>query len=73
MEIAGPELVRRYKANYGIPDRAPITEEMVLHHWTLERRLTAELLSSDPTYRWNAFERCYSTLYSELPWLNELS
>jgi SAM-dependent methyltransferase len=73
MEIAGPELVRRYKANYGIPDRAPITEEMVLHHWTLERRLTAELLSSDPTYRWNVFERCYSTLYSELPWLNELS
>jgi SAM-dependent methyltransferase len=73
MEINGPELVRRYKANYGIPDRAPITEEMVLHHWALERRLTTELLSSDPASRWNVFERCYSTLYSELPWLNELS
>ena len=73
MEINGPELVRRYKANYGIPDRAAITEEMVLHHWTLERRLTTELLSSDPAGRWNVFERCYSTLYSELPWLNELS
>lgn len=72
-EIRGPELVRRYKANYGIPDRAPITEEMVLHHWALERRLTTELLSSDPACRWNVFERCYSTLYSELPWLNELS
>jgi SAM-dependent methyltransferase len=73
MEISGPELVRRYKANYRIPDRAPITEEMILHHWALERRLTTELLSSDPASRWNVFERCYSTLYSEVPWLNELS
>ena len=73
MEINGPELVRRYKANYGIPDLAPITEEMVLHHWALERRLTTELLSSEPACRWQVFERCYSTLYSELPWLNELS
>ena len=73
MAIEGPELVRRYKANYGIPDRAPITEDMVRHHWSLERRLTAELLASDAAHRWRVFERCYSTLYSELPWLNELS
>jgi SAM-dependent methyltransferase len=73
MPIDGPELVRRYKANYGMPDRAAITEDMVLHHWALERRLTTELLSSDPARRWSVFERCYSTLYAELPWLNELS
>ena len=73
METNGRELVRRYKANYGIPDLAPITEEMVLHHWALERRLTTELLSSEPACRWQVFERCYSTLYAELPWLNELS
>jgi SAM-dependent methyltransferase len=72
-DVHGPELVRRYKANYGIPDLAPVTEQMVLHHWALERRLTNELLSSDPVYRWDVFERCYTTLYSELPWLNELT
>jgi SAM-dependent methyltransferase len=72
-DVHGPELVRRYKANYGIPDRAAVTEEMVLHHWTLERRLMNELLSSHPGHRWDVFERCYTTLYSELPWLNELN
>lgn len=73
IEIHGPELVRRYKANYGIPEYSTLTEEMVLYHWALERRLTTELLSSDPASRWDVFERCYTTLYSELPWLNELS
>jgi SAM-dependent methyltransferase len=68
----GAELVRRYKANYGIAERALVTEEMVHYHWTLERQLTSELLSSDPEHRWKAFERCYTRLYSELTWLNEL-
>jgi SAM-dependent methyltransferase len=71
-EFRGTELVRRYKNNYGIPDDAPVTEEMLLRHWMLERRLTCELLSSDPDHRWEVFERCYTTLYSELRWLNEL-
>lgn len=72
-EPRGLELVRRYKANYGIPDQVSVTEEMVLHHWTLERRLTNELLSSDPEHRWQVFERCYAALYSELRWLNDLT
>jgi SAM-dependent methyltransferase len=71
-EPRGFELVRRYKANYGIPDQSAVTEEMVLHHWALERRLTNELLSSDAEHRWEVFDRCYTTLYSELAWLNEL-
>ena len=49
-----------------------MTEEMILHHWALERRLTSELLASDPEHRWEVFERCYTMLYSELGWLNEL-
>ncbi|HEY7501155.1 MAG TPA: class I SAM-dependent methyltransferase [Vicinamibacterales bacterium] len=72
-DIHGPELVRRYKTNYGIPDGAPITEAMIRHHWALERRLTRELLSSEPAHRWDVFEHCYTTLYSELPWLNDLT
>jgi SAM-dependent methyltransferase len=72
-EPRGLELVRRYRVHYGIPEQAGLTEDMVLGHWTLERRLTGELLSSDPEHRWEVFERCYTTLYSELRWLNELS
>ncbi|HEY1303118.1 MAG TPA: methyltransferase domain-containing protein [Vicinamibacterales bacterium] len=71
-EPRGHELVRRYKANYRIPEESRVTEEMVLHHWTLERRLTKELLSSAPEQRWEVFERCYTSLYSELGWLNDL-
>jgi SAM-dependent methyltransferase len=70
-KMCGAELVRRYKVNYGIPAHAPVTEKMILHHWALERRLTSELLSSDPEHRREVFERCYTTLYSELQWLNE--
>lgn len=69
----GEELVRRYKANYHIPAEAQVTEQMVLKHWDLERALTAELKGSNEEDRWEVFERCYSTLYAELPWLNELT
>lgn len=69
----GEELVLRYKANYAIPADATITEEMALHHWDLEKRLTIQLLESTPSNRWEVFERCYSTLYAELDWLNRLS
>jgi SAM-dependent methyltransferase len=73
IDVSGPELVRRYRDNYGIPDDAPVTEEMALRHWTLERRLTNELLASTAERRWEVFERCYTTLYAELEWLNEFS
>jgi len=66
------DLVRRYNAHYGIPDASAASEEMILHHWALERRLASELQASDAEHRWEVFERCYTTLYSELRWLNEL-
>lgn len=68
----GPELVRRYNANYRLPEQATVSEEMILYHWALERSLARELLSSDAEHRWEVFERCYTTLYSELHWLNEI-
>ncbi len=70
-EPRGQELIDRYKRNYNIPTDAEITEEMILVHWELEKRLTKELLESTPENRWDVFERCYGTLYSELWWLNK--
>jgi 2-polyprenyl-3-methyl-5-hydroxy-6-metoxy-1,4-benzoquinol methylase len=71
MTPTGPELVARYRRNYNIPEEFPLTEEMVLHHWKLERSLRDELLSSTPDTRWEVFEKCYGRLYQELDWLNE--
>jgi SAM-dependent methyltransferase len=70
-EPRGQELIDRYKKNYNIPVDANITEEMILAHWELEKRLTKELLACNPENRWEVFERCYSTLYNELWWLNQ--
>lgn len=72
IEHSGPQLIRRYKQNYGIPDHIALTEELIQRHWSLERRLTSELLSADPAHRWEVFERCYTELYSELRWLTDL-
>lgn len=71
-EPRGEELIKRYRANYGIAADAVVTEEMVLTHWELEKRLRDELLESTPENRWDVFERCYSKLYSDLDWLNQL-
>jgi SAM-dependent methyltransferase len=62
------DLISKYKANYHLD--IPITEEMIQHHWNLERQLTKELLTSSPENRWEIFEQCYNCLYNELPWLN---
>ena len=70
-EPRGQELIDRYKRNYNIPTDVEITEEMILAHWELEKRLTKELLESNPENRWEIFERCYSMLYGELWWLNQ--
>jgi len=72
IEPRGQELVDRYKKNYNIPVCAHVTEEMILAHWELEKRLTKELLESNLDNRWETFERCYSTLYGEFDWLNRL-
>jgi hypothetical protein len=37
-EPAGIQLIKRYKNNYKIPDEAPITEDMIRHHWKLEKK-----------------------------------
>jgi SAM-dependent methyltransferase len=69
----GAKLINRYKRNYAIPNEALVTEEMILGHWDMERRLTQELLASRPEQRWEVFERCYSELYGSLDWLNRLT
>ena len=71
-EPRGQELVDRYRWNYGIAKDVPLTEAMILAHWSLEQKLTKELLESSPENRWETFERCYTTLYGELDWLNRL-
>ena len=72
-EPAGTQLIKRYKNNYNIPDGAPVTEDMIMHHWILEKRLTQELKKSTPENRWDVFEKAYTKLYHELPWLNEFT
>lgn len=71
-EPRGAKLVARYRRNYGIPDDALITEEMILAHWELEKRLAGELIRSERDDRREVFERCYSELYGRLEWLNRL-
>lgn len=73
MEPRGKKLITRYKKTYNIPAEVDITEEMILTHWNLEKRLTAELLESNPEDRWATFDRCYTNLYTELEWLNQFS
>ena len=72
-EPRGQELVERYKKFYCIPPEAEITEEMVLSHWELEKRLTGEILESSRENRWEVTDRCYTELYSRLDWLNKYS
>lgn len=71
-EPRGQEPINRYRWNYGIAEDVSLTEEMIPTHWSLERRLTRELLASTRESRWATFERCYTTLYGELDWLNRL-
>lgn len=71
--ITETELVQRYRLNYGIPPDVELTREQIQRHFDLERSLTEELLASDQTSRFDTFERCYSRLYSELPWLNSVA
>lgn len=65
------ELISRYKRKFGIAKNYPLSEAMVLQHWELERRLAKELLASRREDRWAVFERCYTALYRNCPWLNE--
>ncbi len=73
MEPRGNELIERYKATYLIPIEAPITEQMILFHWELEKELTQDLLSSTPQNRWQTFDRSYTRLYSELEWIHRFA
>lgn len=58
----------RYRTIYGLDDRVGLAQ--VRAHEALERELTDQLLCSTPDTRWETFERAYTRLYSELPWLN---
>ncbi|KAA8966045.1 MAG: class I SAM-dependent methyltransferase [Mycobacterium sp.] len=73
MAPRGDKLIARYKKTYGIPAEANITEQMILDHWNLEKKLTVELLESTPENRWETFDACYTRLYKELGWLNQFS
>jgi SAM-dependent methyltransferase len=66
----GTDLVRRYRDNYGVSEEEPLTEEMVLRHWNLERRLTRGLLTAPADGRAQSFHQAYDELYRSLPWLN---
>ncbi len=65
------ELVSRYKRKFGLAPTYPLSEHMVRQHWDLERRLARELLDSPREERWNTFERAYTSLYTNCPWLND--
>jgi 2-polyprenyl-3-methyl-5-hydroxy-6-metoxy-1,4-benzoquinol methylase len=64
----GQELLNRYCLTYGLLEGS-IAVSQVLQHIKLERKLTTELLSSEPHNRQEVFERCYHELYEKLPWL----
>ncbi|AMK78376.1 hypothetical protein A1342_06015 [Methylomonas methanica] len=70
-EPRGQELINRYRANYGIPKEVNLTEEDILEHWNLELQLTKQLLESSRDNRWEIFEKSYTTLYTQLEWLNK--
>jgi SAM-dependent methyltransferase len=73
MILSGENLVRRYKKFFRISEQTPISEQMVITHWELERQLTHDLLNTRPEERWETFERSYSQLYQTISWLNKLS
>lgn len=64
-------LVDRYRRKFHLSPSYPLTVDMVRRHWDLERRLARELLDSKPDERWDVFEKAYTTLYTNCPWLNE--
>jgi 2-polyprenyl-3-methyl-5-hydroxy-6-metoxy-1,4-benzoquinol methylase len=66
---SGDALMRRYRSNYGLDDDVALTPEQVRFHLELERSLTDDLRASTPENRRATFERCYSELYRQLPWL----
>ncbi|WP_048118526.1 class I SAM-dependent methyltransferase [Methanosarcina vacuolata] len=72
-EPRGQELIDRYKKNYHMSAEDDITEEMILKHWNLEKTLTSEILKSNSENRWEITDRCYTTLYRELWWLNKFT
>lgn len=68
--VSDAELVRRYRANYGLSGDSPEpTADQMRFHLELERELTRQLLVTTRENRWETFERCYNELYSALPWL----
>ena len=71
-EPSGRALITRYREHYGIPEDVSLSEDMILRHWDLEKRLRHELLNSTSENRWDVFEASYTRLYAELEWLNRL-
>jgi SAM-dependent methyltransferase len=63
------EIVSRYRKLYGLSDSVGL--EHVERHRKLEAELASKLLCSTPENRLQVFADCYTTLYKELPWLNE--
>jgi len=68
--LTDEQLIKNYKTNYHLANDLLVTKEMIYFHWELEKHLTETLLISTPENRWEVFERCYTSLYSQVPWLN---
>lgn len=67
--VINDKTVSLYRQNYCLG--AEIEADHVKRHLNLEFNLTQRLLASSPETRWKTFYDCYTTLYSELPWLNK--
>src|SRR5262249_40260713 len=70
LESQPDNFISRYRHAYEIGPECCVTKEMLHQHWKLERLLTKQLLNSSPPGRASAFERAYTALYVECPWLN---
>ena len=73
MSRENSKLITKYRVSENIPDDVDISEDMIWHHWNLERELTRQLLDSTPENRWEVFEHAYTRFYSELTWLSQHS
>ena len=69
MALADLEIIYRYRQNYGLPTDISLSD--IERHKELEAELTSKLLNSTPENRWQVFDRCYTSLYASLPWLNK--
>ncbi len=72
-EPRGEKLINQYKKNYCIPKEIEITEDMILFHWELEKKLAERILNSPKERHIETAKKCYDELYEKIFWLNKFS